>query len=192
MNFKATRIDFCHVLISSFNCTFCSPLCLMSGGNLAGFMCASYESFSTSRWLQEKHIPFRSCVHNCAHQDSTSKEKVLMKIIISKMCHKHCETLRIGPMLHVWIMCVQCLSKTSWKVVLGLLLLCLHVAIPPFSLFFTMFYIQCMFQVAGLMLFNCAKHEIVGVFISDVLVESSCMKFTFCKADKTDWKTENS
>lgn len=28
-----------------------------------------------------------------------------------------------------------------------------------------------MFQVAGLMLFNCAKHEIVGVFISDVLVE---------------------
>lgn len=190
MNFKATRIDFCHVLISSFNCTFCFPLCLTSGGNLAGFVCASYESFSTSRRSQKKHIPFRSCVHNCAHQDSALKEKVLMKIIISKMCHKHWETLMIGPMLHVWIICVWCLSKTSWKVVVWVFALTMSSCSN--STFFTTFYIQHMFQVAGLMPFNCAKHETVGVFILNVLVESSCMKSTFCKADKTDWRIENS
>lgn len=56
-------------------------------------------------------------MNNCAREDSAaSKSNALIKIIISKMRHKHLGTLVIGHVLRVRIISVNCFSKMSWKV----------------------------------------------------------------------------
>lgn len=41
--------------------------------------------------------PFKHCMHNCACQDSASREKELMKKIIYEMCPIYLDKLPIGP-----------------------------------------------------------------------------------------------
>lgn len=52
-----------------------------------------------------------------------------------------------------------------------------------FTLFFAMPYIRHIFKVAGQVLCKYARHEIVNILISDVLVECSCVDTKFCKLD---------